>query len=59
MGKKEKGPIGTIVLKDGTKKTVIEKNGKFYICKDAQYFIKNYKLEKETKDPKKERSKRQ
>ena len=59
MGKKEKSPIGTITLKDGTKKTVIKKAGKFYICKDAQYFIKNYKLEKATKELKEERSERE
>ena len=41
--------IGTITLADGTKKDVLEQKGKYYICKDAQYLIRNYILKKGVK----------
>lgn len=44
-----KKPIGTITIGDGTKKEVLEQKGKYYICKDAQYLIRNYTLKKEVK----------
>ena len=55
MSKKEKGPIGAITLQDGTKKYVLEKKGKFFVCEDAQYFVRNYRLEKTIKEPKEEK----
>lgn len=42
----EKKPIGYITLEDGTKKEVLEKKGKFYICKDTSFFTWRYKLQK-------------
>ena len=44
-----KKTIGTITLWDGTKKEVLEQKGKYYICKDAQYLIRNYTLKKGVK----------
>ena len=38
--------LGTITLEDGTKKEVLERKGKFYICKDTSFFTWRYKLEK-------------
>lgn len=46
---KKKDNIGTITLGDGTKKEVLEQKGKFYICKDAQYLVRNYTLKKGVK----------
>jgi hypothetical protein len=41
--------IGTITLADGTKKEVLEQRGKYYICKGAQYLVRNYTLKKGVK----------
>ena len=38
--------LGTITLEDGTKKEVLERKGKFYICKDTSFITWRYKLEK-------------
>ena len=46
MEEKAKKVLGTITLEDGTKKEVLERKGKFYICKDTSFFTWRYKLEK-------------
>ena len=46
MEEKTKKILGTITLEDGTKKEVLERKGKFYICKDTSFFTWRYKLEK-------------
>lgn len=43
MGKSK--TIGVITLADGTKKEVLSRNGKFLVCRDAQYFTWRYPLE--------------
>ena len=43
MGKSK--AIGVITLADGTKKEVLSRNGKFLVCRDAQYFAWRYPLE--------------
>lgn len=42
---KQEKNIGYITLDDGAKKEVLEKRGKFYICKDTSYFVWRYPLE--------------
>ena len=46
MEEKAKKILGTITLEDGTKKEVLERKGKFYICKDTSFFTWRYQLEK-------------
>ena len=48
MEEKAKKILGTITLEDGTKKEVLERKGKFYICKDTSFFTWRYQLEKPT-----------
>lgn len=44
-----KKSIGTITLPDGTKKEVLEQNGKYYICKDSKHLVRKYTLKKGVK----------
>ena len=49
MASNEKKVLGYITLEDGTKKEVLERKGKFYICKDTSFFVWRYPLEKPQK----------